>query len=57
MEIFVDAMPALGSAWIQILQPLVLGYLVIGVVMGLAIGVFPGLGLSLIHISEPTRRS
>ena len=44
MEIFVDAMPALGSAWIQILQPLVLGYLVIGVVMGLAIGVFPGLG-------------
>ncbi len=44
MEIFVDAMPALGSAWIQILQPLVLGYLVLGVVMGLAIGVFPGLG-------------
>ena len=44
MEIFVDAMPALGSAWMQILQPLVLGYLVLGVVMGLAIGVFPGLG-------------
>ena len=39
-----DALPALGSAWAQILQPVVLAYLVLGVCMGLAIGVFPGLG-------------
>ncbi|OED47389.1 tricarboxylate transporter [Rhodobacteraceae bacterium (ex Bugula neritina AB1)] len=44
MDIFFDALPALGSAWGQILQPVVLGYLVLGVCMGLAIGVFPGLG-------------
>lgn len=44
MDIFLDALPALGSAWGQILQPIVLGYLVLGVCMGLAIGVFPGLG-------------
>ena len=44
MDIFLEALPALGSAWGQILQPLVLGYLVMGVCMGLAIGVFPGLG-------------
>ncbi len=44
MEIFADALPALSSAWGQILQPMVLGYLVLGVCMGLTIGVFPGLG-------------
>ena len=44
VEFFVDALPALSSAWGQILQPIVLGYLVLGVAMGLAIGVFPGLG-------------
>ena len=44
MDIFIDALPALGSAWAQILQPIVIGYLVLGVCMGLAIGVFPGLG-------------
>ena len=44
MEIFVDALPALGSAWALILQPIVIGYLIFGVCMGLAIGVFPGLG-------------
>ena len=44
MDIFIDALPALGSAWAQILQPVVIGYLVFGVCMGLAIGVFPGLG-------------
>jgi TctA family transporter len=44
MDIFLEAIPALGSAWGQILQPVVLGYLVAGVCMGLAIGVFPGLG-------------
>ncbi len=41
---FATALPALGDAWALILQPVVLGYLVMGVAMGLAIGVFPGLG-------------
>lgn len=44
MDIFLEALPALGQAWAMILQPEVLGYLVLGVVMGLCIGVFPGLG-------------
>ncbi|MEM7303149.1 MAG: tripartite tricarboxylate transporter permease [Pseudomonadota bacterium] len=44
MELFQDAIPALGAAFSQILQPVVLGYLLLGVVMGLCIGVFPGLG-------------
>lgn len=44
MDIIATALPALGEAWGLILQPVVLGYLVLGVVMGLAIGVFPGLG-------------
>ena len=44
MEFLSDAMPALGSAFSQILQPMVLAYLFGGVVMGLCIGVFPGLG-------------
>ena len=44
MEMFATALPALGDAWSLILQPIVLGYLVLGVVMGLAVGVFPGLG-------------
>ncbi len=44
MDIIATALPALGDAFGLILQPIVLGYLVLGVVMGLAIGVFPGLG-------------
>ena len=44
MDLFATALPALGEAWALILQPMVLGYLVLGVVMGLAVGVFPGLG-------------
>ncbi|NOD93221.1 tricarboxylate transporter [Ruegeria sp. HKCCD4884] len=44
MEVFATALPALSDAWGLILQPIVLGYLVLGVVMGLAVGVFPGLG-------------
>lgn len=44
MEIIMEALPALGDAWGLILQPVVLGYLVLGVLMGLCIGVFPGLG-------------
>lgn len=44
MDAFVQALPALGEAFTLILQPAVLGYLLLGVVMGLCIGVFPGLG-------------
>ncbi|MGV0908705.1 tripartite tricarboxylate transporter permease [Martelella sp. FOR1707] len=44
MDMFASALPALSDAWQMILQPTVLGYLVLGVVMGLAVGVFPGLG-------------
>ena len=44
MEVILAALPALGDAWALILQPAVLGYLVLGVLMGLCIGVFPGLG-------------
>lgn len=44
MEIFTLALPALSDAASLIFQPIVLGYLVLGVVMGLCIGVFPGLG-------------
>ncbi|MEP1962029.1 tripartite tricarboxylate transporter permease [Tateyamaria sp.] len=44
MEIILEALPAFEDAWDFILQPVVLGYLVMGVVMGLCIGVFPGLG-------------
>lgn len=44
MEVFATALPALGDAWALILQPIVIGYLVLGVVMGLAVGIFPGLG-------------
>ncbi|MEL6645673.1 MAG: tripartite tricarboxylate transporter permease [Pseudomonadota bacterium] len=44
MDFLTVALPALNDAAGLILQPLVLGYLVLGVVMGLAIGVFPGLG-------------
>ncbi len=44
MDILNTALPALGDAVALISQPVVLGYLVLGVVMGLLIGVFPGLG-------------
>jgi len=44
MQIFLDAIPFLIEAWGLILSPVVLGYLLLGVVMGLAVGVFPGLG-------------
>ena len=44
MDLFATALPALADAWALILQPVVLGYLVLGVVMGLAVGIFPGLG-------------
>ena len=44
MDFLSVALPALNEAAGLILQPVVLGYLVMGVVMGLCIGVFPGLG-------------
>lgn len=44
MDFMLSALPALGDAAGMIFQPLVLAYLVLGVLMGLAIGVFPGLG-------------
>ncbi|MEM7439414.1 MAG: tripartite tricarboxylate transporter permease [Pseudomonadota bacterium] len=44
MEGFAVALPALSDAAGLIFQPMVLGYLVLGVLMGLCIGVFPGLG-------------
>jgi len=44
MEILQTVLPALSDAFGLILNPNVLGYLVLGVVMGLAVGVFPGLG-------------
>ena len=44
MDILLVALPALSDAAGLILQPIVLGYLVLGVAMGLCIGVFPGLG-------------
>ena len=47
MDSFIDALPALADAAGMIFQPIVLGYLVLGVVMGLCVGVFPGLGLNV----------
>ena len=44
MDIFSTALPAFIDGWQLILQPVVLGYLLLGVVLGLAIGIFPGLG-------------
>ncbi len=44
MDMLATALPALSDAAALIFQPLVIGYLILGVVMGLCIGVFPGLG-------------
>ena len=44
MQVFIDAIPFLVDAWRLIIDPTVLLYLLGGVVMGLCIGVFPGLG-------------
>lgn len=44
MDLLATALPALTEAFGMILTPQVLGYLVLGVMMGLCIGVFPGLG-------------
>ena len=44
MDILATALPALGEAFALILQPQQILYLVLGVVLGLSVGVFPGLG-------------
>ncbi|MEM6694879.1 MAG: tripartite tricarboxylate transporter permease [Pseudomonadota bacterium] len=44
MESLMAALPALSEAFGMILRFDVLGYLVLGVVMGLCVGIFPGLG-------------
>ncbi|AXS40763.1 tripartite tricarboxylate transporter permease [Breoghania sp. L-A4] len=44
MDILATALPALGEAFSLILQPQQIMYLVLGVVLGLSVGVFPGLG-------------
>ncbi|MEO1328788.1 MAG: tripartite tricarboxylate transporter permease [Pseudomonadota bacterium] len=44
MDLIATALPALGEAFSLILTPTALGYLVAGVLLGLCVGVFPGLG-------------
>jgi len=44
MDLIATAFAALGDAWMMILRPEQLAFLVIGVVLGLSVGVFPGLG-------------
>ncbi|MCY3879535.1 MAG: tripartite tricarboxylate transporter permease [Rhodobacteraceae bacterium] len=44
MDILLNAVAALGSAFSLILMPEQLLYLVLGVLLGLSVGVFPGLG-------------
>jgi len=44
MDFIQTVLPALSEAFGLILSPAVIGYLVLGVIMGLAVGVFPGLG-------------
>ncbi len=44
MEILSTALPALGEAFSLILQPQQIVFLVLGVLLGLSVGVFPGLG-------------
>ncbi|MEO1459059.1 MAG: tripartite tricarboxylate transporter permease, partial [Pseudomonadota bacterium] len=44
MDIFATALPALGEAFALILTPTAIGYLIGGVLLGLCVGVFPGLG-------------
>ncbi|MEM8788448.1 MAG: tripartite tricarboxylate transporter permease [Pseudomonadota bacterium] len=44
MDILATALPALSEAFALILQPQQIMYLVLGVLLGLSVGVFPGLG-------------
>lgn len=44
MDLISTALPALGDAWQLILQPERLMFLFLGVLLGLSVGLFPGLG-------------
>ncbi|MGI9486488.1 MAG: tripartite tricarboxylate transporter permease [Geminicoccaceae bacterium] len=44
MDLLATALPALGEAFALILTPTSIGFLALGVVLGLSVGVFPGLG-------------
>lgn len=44
MDLLGTALPALGEAFTLILQPHQILYLILGVLLGLSVGVFPGLG-------------
>ncbi len=44
MEALAAALPALSEAFALILQPTQIGFLIVGVLLGLSVGVFPGLG-------------
>jgi TctA family transporter len=44
MDLIATALPALGEAFSLILQPQQIGFLILGVLLGLSVGVFPGLG-------------
>ena len=44
MELVATALPALNEAFALILQPQQIMFLVLGVLLGLSVGVFPGLG-------------
>ena len=44
MDLIATALPALGEAFALILQPQQIMFLVLGVLLGLSVGVFPGLG-------------
>jgi putative tricarboxylic transport membrane protein len=44
MELLNTALPALGQAFFLLLQPQQIGYLMTGVVLGLLVGIIPGLG-------------
>lgn len=44
MDVLATALPALGQAFALILQPEQLLFLALGVLLGLSVGVFPGLG-------------
>lgn len=44
MDLLATALPALGDAFLLILQPEQIMFLIFGVLLGLSVGVFPGLG-------------
>lgn len=44
MDVIATALPALSEAFALILQPQQIMYLILGVLLGLSVGVFPGLG-------------